>query len=102
VSVTERTREIGIRLAVGARRRDVLMQFLAEAVLLSLAGGLLGILLGYLLATGMTEFLAWPSQVAPGVVALAFAFAAMVGIFFGWYPAQKAASIEPIEALRSE
>jgi putative ABC transport system permease protein len=102
VSVTERTREIGIRLAVGARRRDVLMQFLTEAVILSLTGGAIGILLGYLLATGLTEFLAWPSQVAPGVVAGAFAFAAMVGIFFGWYPARKAANTEPIEALRAE
>jgi putative ABC transport system permease protein len=102
VSVTERTREIGLRLAVGARRRDVLMQFLAEAVILSLAGGVLGILLGYLLATGLTELLAWPSYVAPEVVAGAFGFAAMVGIFFGWYPAQKAANTEPIEALRAE
>jgi putative ABC transport system permease protein len=102
VSVTERTREIGIRLAVGARRRDVLMQFLAEAVILSLAGGAIGILLGYLLARGMTEMLAWPSHVAPSVVIGAFAFAAMVGIFFGWYPAQKAANTEPIDALRAE
>ena len=102
VSVTERTREIGIRLAVGARRRDVLMQFLTEAVLLSLAGGVLGIMLGYGLATGLSEFLEWPSHVAPGAALGAFAFAAVVGIFFGWYPARKAANIEPIEALRAE
>jgi ABC-type antimicrobial peptide transport system permease subunit len=77
------------------------MQFLTEAVILSLTGGAIGILLGYLLATGLTEFFAWPSQVAPGVVAGAFGFAAMVGTFFGWYPAQKAANTEPIEALRA-
>ncbi|MGH9371848.1 MAG: ABC transporter permease [Vicinamibacterales bacterium] len=102
VSVTERTREIGIRLAVGARRRDVLLQFLAEATLLSVAGGVLGIALGYLVATSLTEFLAWRAEVAPAAVLGSFVFAAAVGIFFGWYPANKAAGIDPIDALRTE
>jgi putative ABC transport system permease protein len=102
VSVTERTREIGIRLAVGARRRDVLLQFLAEATLLSVTGGVLGIAFGYLLSKGLTELLAWPAEVAPEAVAGSFVFAAAVGIFFGWYPANKAASIDPIDALRTE
>ncbi len=102
VSVTERTREIGIRLAVGARTRDVLRQFLAEAVLLSVAGGAVGIAFGFLLAKGFTELLAWPAEVAPRAVVLSFVFAAAVGIFFGWYPARRAASIDPIDALRSE
>jgi putative ABC transport system permease protein len=102
VSVTERTREIGLRLAVGARTRDVLLQFLAEATLLSVCGGLLGIAFGVLVARTFTEVLEWPTQVAPGAALISFAFAAAVGIFFGWYPARKAASIDPIDALRSE
>jgi putative ABC transport system permease protein len=102
VSVTERTREIGLRLAVGARTRDVLLQFLAEATLLSVCGGLLGIAFGSLVARSFTELLEWPTQVPPGAALIAFAFATAVGIFFGWYPARKAASIDPIDALRSE
>ncbi|MGH9308620.1 MAG: ABC transporter permease [Vicinamibacterales bacterium] len=102
VSVTERTREIGLRLAVGARTRDVLLQFLAEATLLSVCGGLLGIAFGFVVARSFTELLEWPTQVAPGAALISFVFATAVGIFFGWYPARKAASIDPIDALRSE
>jgi len=102
VSVTERTREIGIRMAVGARRRDILRQFLVEAFALSCAGGLLGIALGI----GTSKLLAavqhWPTLVTPGSIALAFAFSAAVGIFFGFYPARKAARLNPIDALRYE
>jgi putative ABC transport system permease protein len=102
VSVTERTREIGLRLAVGARQRDVLRQFLIEAALLSLAGGLVGVGTGFLLSRGITEMLGWPTEVPGAVVAAAFGFAGAVGLFFGWYPARRAAQIDPIEALRSE
>ena len=102
VSVTERTREIGIRVAVGARQRDVKLQFLTEAVLLSLVGGALGIGLGYLLAQTVTEFVGWPTMVSANVSLLAFGFSAAIGIFFGWYPATKAAATEPIDALRFE
>jgi putative ABC transport system permease protein len=102
VSVTERTREIGIRVAVGARQRDVMLQFLTEAVMLSLVGGLLGIGLGYLLAHGVTEFLGWPTLTSANASLIAFVFSAGIGIFFGWYPATKAAATEPIDALRFE
>jgi len=102
VSVTERTREIGIRMAIGARGRDVLLQFLVEAVVLSLLGGGIGIALGFGMAEGMTRFLAWPAEVPPDAVAMAFGFAAATGVFFGFYPAQKAARLDPIDALRYE
>jgi putative ABC transport system permease protein len=102
VSVTERTREIGIRMAVGARNRDVLLQFLVEAIVLSLLGGGVGIALGFGVAEGMTRLLAWPAEVPPDAVALAFGFAAATGVFFGFYPAQKAARLDPIDALRYE
>jgi putative ABC transport system permease protein len=102
VSVTERTREIGLRVALGARARDVRRQFLAEAVLLSIAGGLAGVAGGYLTAEGLTEWFEWPA-VVPGIAVLvSFAFVVAIGIFFGWYPAQKAAAIDPIDALRFE
>jgi len=102
VSVTERTREIGIRKAVGARQRDILFQFLIEAVVLSLVGGLIGVLIG----VGMSKFAGgqsgWRTIVQPESVLLAFVFAAAVGIFFGYYPARKASGLDPIEALRYE
>ena len=102
VSVTERTREIGLRVAVGARERDVRLQFLTEAVLLSVTGGLVGIATGYIVATGADEILGWPTHTSPSTAALAFAFSAAIGVFFGWYPATKAAATEPIDALRFE
>jgi putative ABC transport system permease protein len=102
VSVTERTREIGLRLAIGARGGDVLLQFLVEAVVISLLGGSIGIGLGYGLSQGLTQFLQWPTYVSPQAVLVAFGFAAGIGIFFGFYPARKASALDPIEALRYE
>jgi putative ABC transport system permease protein len=102
VSVTERTREIGLRMAIGARSRDVLLQFLVEAVVLSLFGGGIGIATGFALAQGVTLWQGWPTAVSPNAVVIAFAFAAMTGIFFGFYPARKAAALDPIDALRFE
>jgi putative ABC transport system permease protein len=102
VSVTERTREIGLRMAVGARTRDILLQFLAEAVTLSILGGVAGIALGVGISLGLTRVLGWPTSITPGSILIAFAYAAAVGIFFGYYPARKAAHLDPIEALRYE
>jgi putative ABC transport system permease protein len=102
VSVTERTREIGLRLAIGARGADVLLQFLVEAVVLSLLGGSIGIGLGYGLSRSLTQFLDWPTYVSLPAVLVAFGFAAGIGIFFGFYPARKASALDPIEALRYE
>jgi len=102
VSVTERTREIGIRKAVGARRRDILLQFLIESVVLSLAGGIVGILLGVIGAYVIAHSAGWPVTVSVPSVILAFVFAAAVGIFFGIYPARRASFLNPIEALRYE
>jgi putative ABC transport system permease protein len=102
VSVTERTREIGLRLAIGARGGDVLLQFLVEAVVLSLLGGSIGIGLGFGLSQGLTQFLQWPTYVSPDAVLVAFGFAAGIGVFFGFYPARKASALDPIEALRYE
>jgi putative ABC transport system permease protein len=102
VSVTERTREIGLRLAIGARGRDVLLQFLVEAVVLSMLGGSIGIGLGYGLSQALTQFFLWPTAVSPNAVVMAFGFAAGIGIFFGFYPARKASGLDPIEALRYE
>ena len=102
VSVTERTREIGLRMAIGARGRDVLLQFLVEAVVLSLVGGSIGIALGLGLSKGVTAWMTWPTKVSPEAVAVAFVFAAVTGVFFGFYPARKAAALDPIDALRFE
>jgi putative ABC transport system permease protein len=102
VSVTERTREIGIRLAVGALERQVLLQFLVEATVLSVFGGLIGILVGLLLAWLATSGLRVPFLVDPNIVLVAFAFSALVGIVFGYFPARRAAGLDPIEALRRE
>jgi putative ABC transport system permease protein len=102
VSVTERTREIGVRLAVGARSWDVLAQFLSEALALSVAGGLLGIGLGLLLAHQLAAHFKWPFIVHPDIVLISVGFSALVGVVFGLYPAQKASRLDPIEALRYE
>jgi putative ABC transport system permease protein len=102
VSVTERTREIGLRMAVGARGRDILMQFLVEAVTLSLIGGIIGIVLGLGGSRAISQFAEWRTQVPPEAIAMAFGFAACVGVFFGFYPARKAAQLDPIDALRYE
>ncbi len=102
VSVTERTREIGLRVAVGARARDVRLQFLAEAVLMSAAGGLAGIAGGYLAAGGLSEWLGWPAVVPGSAVLTSLAFVVAIGVFFGWYPARKAAAVDPIDAMRFE
>ncbi len=102
VSVTERTREIGLRMAIGARRQHVLLQFLAEAVILSVTGGLGGILFGIALTQGISYFAKWPTVLSLPGMALGFLFSAAVGVFFGYYPARKAARLNPIEALRYE
>ena len=102
VSVTERTREIGLRMAIGARGKDVLLQFLVEAIVLSLIGGMIGIGLGFGLSAAVQKFMEWPAAISPDAIALAFGFAALTGVFFGFYPARKAASLDPIEALRFE
>ena len=102
VSVTERTREIGIRMAVGARKSDILLQFLTEAIILSLLGGLTGIALGALISVLISKFAGWATVISTFSIALAFGFSALVGIFFGYYPASKAAGMDPIEALRYE
>ena len=102
VSVTERTREIGIRLAVGARESDVMVQFLTEAVMLSMVGGMIGILFAYFAAAMLNSFTSIMAVIQYEIVALAFGFAGAVGIFFGFYPARKAAGLNPIDALRHE
>ncbi len=102
VSVTERTREIGIRLAIGALEREVLLQFLVEAVVLSSFGGLIGILLAVSGSIGLAHLLKIPFIFNPGIVVIAFLFSAAVGVIFGYFPARKAARLDPIEALRHE
>lgn len=102
VSVTERTREIGIRKAIGAQRRDILSQFLIEAIIVSLSGGIIGILSGVLVSKFISQFAGWQTVITPVSVGLSFSFALAVGLFFGFYPARKAALLNPIEALRYE
>ena len=102
VSVTERTREIGIRLAIGARERDVLLQFLIEAVVMSASGGVVGILLGLGGSAAIAHALNLPFLFQPGIVVVAVLFAAIVGVAFGFFPARRAARLDPIEALRHE
>lgn len=102
VSVTERTREIGIRMAIGAKKNDILLQFMTEAVLLTMLGGLIGIALGAGGATLVSRMLDWPTLISFQSIAIAFLFSAAVGIFFGFYPAKKAAGLNPIDALRYE
>jgi putative ABC transport system permease protein len=102
VSVTERTREIGLRMAVGARGRDILNQFLIEAVTLSLIGGLIGVALGVGGSWAIGEFAGWRTQMSVESVVLAVGFAGAVGVFFGYYPARKASRLLPIDALRYE
>jgi putative ABC transport system permease protein len=102
VSVTERTREIGIRLAIGALERQVLTQFLVEAVVLALFGGVIGIVLGLAIAAGGASLMDVPFTADPNVIALAFAVSALIGVVFGFFPARRAARLDPIEALRRE
>ncbi|HEY8783916.1 MAG TPA: ABC transporter permease [Mucilaginibacter sp.] len=102
VSVTERTREIGLRMSIGARGKDILLQFLMEAVLISLTSGVIGVLLGILSTQVVTLTLGWPTIISESSVVISFVVCAMTGIFFGYYPAQKASRLDPIEALRYE
>ena len=102
VSVTERTREIGIRMAIGARSSAVRSQFLIESVVLSLTGGMIGIIVGVGVSLGIPRLLGWPTLISSMAIVGSVIFSAAVGIFFGYYPARKAASLDPIEALRYE
>jgi putative ABC transport system permease protein len=102
VSVTERTKEIGLRMSIGARGIDILMQFLIEAIVISITGGIIGVLFGLLASKLITVFLSWPTLVSESSIILSFVVCAITGIFFGYYPAQKASQLDPIEALRYE
>jgi putative ABC transport system permease protein len=102
VSVTERTREIGVRMAVGAHGSDILTQFLIEAVTLSSVGGVIGVICGIGASKVLSTYAHWPTLISISSIAIAFLFSAAVGIFFGFYPARKAAALDPIEALRYE
>ena len=102
VSVTERTREIGIRMAIGAKGRDVLVQFMIESIVISFVGGLIGIALGITISELVAKFGGWPVVITLTSVVLSFVFSAAIGLFFGWYPARKAAALNPIDALRYE
>ena len=102
VSVTERTREIGIRMAIGARGRDVLTQFLVESIVMSMIGGMIGVAIGFGSASLVAQATGWSTAISPETVAIALIFSVAVGIFFGFYPARKAAALNPIEALRYE
>lgn len=102
VSVTERTREIGLRMSIGGRGKDILMQFLTESIMISVIGGVIGILLGLGAAKGVGSIMNWPVEVMPQAVVLAFCVCTAIGVFFGWYPARKASNLDPIDALRYE
>jgi ABC-type antimicrobial peptide transport system permease subunit len=102
VSVTERTREIGLRMAIGARRVHVLLQFLVESVLLSGIGGVAGILAGIAISKAVAWLAGWPTLLSPAAIVGGFVFSAAVGVFFGFYPARRAAGLDPVEALRYE
>ncbi len=102
VSVTERTREIGIRISIGARKGDILGQFLLEAIMISVLGGIIGIILGLGSSSLISHLAGWPVFVSSSSVLVSFLFSAAVGVFFGFYPARKASSLNPIEALRYE
>lgn len=102
VSVTERTREIGLRMSVGARGIDILNQFLIEAILLSVTGGIIGVILGFMASYSIKAFAHWPIAIEPWTIVMSFAVCTFTGVFFGWYPAKKASRLDPIEALRYE
>ena len=102
VSVTERTREIGLRMSVGARGIDILNQFLIEAILLSVTGGLIGVLFGVGASYAVNVIARWPIYIQPWSIIMSFAVCTFTGVFFGWYPAKKAANLDPIEAIRYE
>ena len=102
VSVTERTREIGLRMSVGARGVDILNQFLIEAILLSVTGGIIGVILGVSISVSLQQFLHVATQIEPWSIIMSFAVCTFTGVFFGWYPAKKAARLDPIEAIRYE
>ena len=102
VTVTERTKEIGLRMAIGAQNRDIMLQFLSESVILSLIGGVIGIILGLILSYALSHILSWPYVVSQTAILVSFLVCAATGIFFGWYPAKKAANMDPIAALRYE
>src|SRR6185312_14507634 len=102
VSVTERTKEIGLRMSIGARGIDILMQFLIEAVVISIIGGIIGVLLGISASKLITIFLKWPTLISPSSIIISFAVCGITGIFFGYYPAVKASRLDPIEALHYE
>lgn len=102
VSVKERTREIGLRMAVGGKGRDILMQFLTEAILISVTGGVIGVIIGISATSGITHILQWPTQISIYSIIISFFVCVFTGIFFGWYPARKASNLDPIEALRYE
>jgi putative ABC transport system permease protein len=102
VSVTERTREIGLRMAIGAKGKDILSQFMIEAILISFTGGIIGIIIGMGASFLVKAAISWPISIQPYSVILSFVVCTMIGVFFGWYPAKKASQMDPIEALRYE